>query len=297
MKSLITLGLTLAAILFSVPIHAEEDAQGCKDHRLFTRMPGYRINSCEIKQFDARDFPVNGALNAENRPVKVETVEGVQTYIVYEMPGEIRTASGLQIQRNYQNAIKAVGGVVIAEYGADGSGKEFNDDTWGAGDRATVLKFSQGGKEIWVRVHPYNGGSGYALYIGEREAMSQNIVANELLDKLNKDGHIALYINFDSAKSAIKPDSFPQLDQVVSALKQSPELKLEVGGHTDNTGTPDSNLSLSDARAKAVMGYLAGKGVVASRLSARGYGQTSPLADNRNADGRAKNRRVELVKK
>ena len=297
MKTLLRLGVALSVVCFAPPVWAEEDASGCKDHPLFNRMPGYRINSCETKQFDSRDFPASGALDADNKPVKVETVEGVQTYIVYDMPGETKHASGLQIQRNYQNAVRAAGGVVIAEYGAEDSGKQLNDDIWGAGDRATVLKLNKGGKEIWARVHPYNSGGGYALYIGEREAMQQDIVVNELIEKINKEGFISLYINFDTGKATIKPDSFSQLDQVVAALRQAPELKLEVGGHTDNVGTPDSNQTLSETRAKSVMKYLTDKGVAASRLTAKGYGQTSPVADNRSEDGRAKNRRVELVKK
>lgn len=296
MKTLLKLAIALSVAGLTQPALAEDDAEGCKDHPLFNRMPGYRINACEIKQFDAREFPANGALNAENKPVKIETVEGVQTVIVYDMPGETKTASGLQIQRNYQNAVKAAGGVVIAEYGAENSGKQFNDDNWGAGDRTTVLKLTKGGKEIWARVHPFNGGAGYTLYIAEREAMKQNIVVNELIDKINKDGFISLYINFDTGKAVIKADSFAQLDQVVTALKSSPELKLEVGGHTDNVGSAESNLTLSDARAKSVMKYLSDKGIAAGRLSAKGYGQTKPVADNRSDDGRAKNRRVELVK-
>ena len=112
---------------------SEEDAAGCKDHPLFNRMPGYRINNCETKEFDARDFPASAALGADNKPVKVETVEGVQTYVVQEMPGETKRASGLKIQRNYQNAVKAAGGVVIAEFGAYGSGKDLSDDIWGGG--------------------------------------------------------------------------------------------------------------------------------------------------------------------
>lgn len=260
-------------------------------------MPGYRINNCETKEFDARDFPASAALGADNKPVKVETVEGVQTYIAYDMPGETKHANGLQIQRNYKNAVKAAGGVVIAEFGAYGSGKDLTDDIWGGGDRATVLKFNKGGKEIWTRVHPYNGGEGYALYIGEREATKQNIVVNDLIEKINKDGFISLYINFDTGKAAIKPDSFPQLDQVVAALKLAPKLKLEVGGHTDNVGTADSNLTLSDTRAKSVMKYPTDKGIAVSRVNAKGYGQTKPVADNRGEDGRANNRRVELVKR
>jgi outer membrane protein OmpA-like peptidoglycan-associated protein len=260
-------------------------------------MPGYRINSCETKTFDARDFPASAALDADNKPAKVETVEGVQTYIVYDRAGETGHASGLQIQRNYQNAVRAAGGTVVAEYGAEDGGKQLNDDIWGAGDRATVLRLNKGGKDIWVRVHPYNGGEGYALYIGEREAMQQSIAAGEVLNQINQAGYIALQINFDTGKATIKADSFPQLDQVAAALKSAPELTLEVGGHTDNVGTPETNQALSDARAKSVMKYLTDKGATPARLSARGYGQTKPVADNRTEAGRAQNRRVELAKK
>lgn len=185
---------------------------------------------------------------------------------------------------------------MIAEFGAENSGKHLNDDIWGAGDRAIAFKFNKGGKEVWALVHPYNNGAGYALYIAEREAMKQDIVANVLIDKINKDGFIALYINFDTGKGSIKPDSFSQLDQVAAALKQS-DVKLEVGGHTDNVGAPESNLALSELRAKSVMKYLTNKGIAAARLSVKGYGQTRQVADNRNEEGRAKNRRVELVKK
>ena len=296
MKSRLWAAVLLA--MLAAPVWSDDDYEGCKDHPLFNRMPGYRINTCETKQFDARDFPANGALNDENRPVKVETVEGAQTYIVYDLPPDTNNhASGLQIQRNYQNAVKAAGGVVIAEYGAEDSGKQLNDDQWGAGDRATVLKLNKGGKEVWARVHPYNGGAGYVLYIAEREAMQQAIVANELLDKINKDGYVALYINFDTGKASIKPDSQPTLEQVAQMLKAAPDLKLEVGGHTDNVGKPDANLKLSAARAESVIQALTGRGIAAARLTAKGYGDTKPVADNRSEDGRAKNRRVELVKK
>lgn len=172
-----------------------------------------------------------------------------------------------------------------------------NDDTLGSVERAAVFKLIKGGKEIWARIYPFNGGASYALYVGERETMKQNIVVNEVIDKINKDGFISLYINFDTGKAVIKADLFAQQDQLVAALKQAAELQLEVGGHTDNVGTAESNLTLSDARAKSVMKYLTDKGIAVSRLTAKGYGQTSPVADNRGEDGRAKNRRVELTKK
>lgn len=289
--------LTLLLLLASLPALAQEtDAEGCKDHPLFNRMPGYLIGSCEAKQFDARDFPASSALEDGNKPAKLETVEGAQTTLFYTSTDGNTHPSALQIARNYQNAVKAAGGVVLAEFGAADSDRALNTES-GWGDRVTVLKLNKGGKEIWAEVLPHPGGGGYALYIGEREAMQQDIAANELLDKINKDGFIALYLNFNTGKATIKPDSLPQLEQVAQALKSSPDLKLEVAGHTDNVGKPDANQKLSEARAQAVMKALTDRGIAAARLSAKGYGQSKPLADNKTEDGRAKNRRVELVKK
>ncbi|MFB3815299.1 MAG: OmpA family protein [Terriglobales bacterium] len=87
------------------------------------------------------------------------------------------------------------------------------------------------------------------------------------------------------------------MNQAAAALKSAPDLQLEVAGHTDNVGTAAANQKLSEDRAKAVLAALVARGVVASRLTARGYGQTAPIADNRTEEGRANNRRVELVKR
>ena len=135
------------------------------------------------------------------------------------------------------------------------------------------------------------------MTISENEAMKQDVAVNELADKLTKDGFITLYINFDTGKSTIKPDSAQTLDDAAAALKAVPAMKVEVGGHTDNVGTPEANLKLSQERAQAVMAALVQRGIKADRLTAKGYGQTSPVADNRTEEGRGKNRRVELVKK
>jgi len=101
-------------------------------------------------------------------------------------------------------------------------------------------------------------------------------------------------VNFETGKAVLLPESQTALDQVAQSLIDNPGVNVEVGGHTDNTGSAAANLRLSQARANAVRDYLIGKGVDAGRMTARGYGQANPIASNATATGRAANRRVEL---
>ncbi len=103
-------------------------------------------------------------------------------------------------------------------------------------------------------------------------------------------------VNFQTGRSALTPDSYRVLDQVAGSLVANPEIRIEIAGYTDNTGSPAVNRRLSNARAFAVRAYLAQKGVTPARMLARGYGPASPMATNTTAAGRAQNRRVELHK-
>ena len=99
---------------------------------------------------------------------------------------------------------------------------------------------------------------------------------------------------YDSNSSYMKPEAYPLLDEVASILMKNPEMEVEVQGHTDNTGTAEYNQWLSEKRAQRVKDYLVSKGVDPSRLEAKGYGLTQPVASNATEEGRAQNRRVEL---
>jgi outer membrane protein OmpA-like peptidoglycan-associated protein len=129
------------------------------------------------------------------------------------------------------------------------------------------------------------------------KAMEQEVTADSLADEINKSGHVAVYgIHFDTGKATIQPGSESILSQIVKLLQDNADLKLRVEGHTDSQGNATANQTLSDKRAQAVVAWLTGKGIAASRLAAKGFGATKPVADNSTDDGRAKNRRVELVK-
>ncbi|GAB1415720.1 hypothetical protein MASR2M117_11260 [Paludibacter sp.] len=118
-----------------------------------------------------------------------------------------------------------------------------------------------------------------------------------LYDKLMTDGKIITYgITFDVGKATIKPQSMGAINEIFTILQKYPDLKFSAEGHTDNTGNATLNQTLSEARAKAVCEKLQQMGIDVSRLSAKGHGMSKPIDSNENAEGRAKNRRVEFVK-
>jgi OOP family OmpA-OmpF porin len=293
--------VALFTVLTTSSAFAQKDEAGCTDPQLFNRMPGHYIDRCSTSPFEMRRFPV-GPLNA-NGTAKLVEVEGQWRVLAYR-PTEGTKTSPLQIQRNFQNAAKAAGGTVEGSYPEwckfelDASFKLGNSCT----ESGTTLKFAKDGKEIWVFVDATSSGQtgyrdGYTVYILEREAMAQDIVANELLDKITKDGMVALYLNFDTGSANLQASSNSQIDQIATMLKANAALNVEIAGHTDNVGTADANQKLSEARAAAVAKALVSRGIAAGRLTAKGYGASAPIADNRTEDGRGKNRRVELVKK
>jgi outer membrane protein OmpA-like peptidoglycan-associated protein len=302
MKELIfTLILTM---VFTLSAMAQEDTEGCKDHPLFNRMPNYYLGDCAQVEFGSMKFPVGKPDPKNDNKIKMEAVEGkIMAYYYYLKEGAT-PASALQIAQNFRNAAKQKGGIVLVEYpgGCVGEyeyGSYINDGVipWANGCESwgTTIKMTKDAKEIWLFVQPTD--EGYNMVIAEKEAMKQDIQANEMFDKLNKDGFIALYINFETGKADIKPESQKIIDQIVEMLQKNPSLKVSIEGHTDNVGTKEFNQKLSDERAKAVMNAIIAKGIDKNRLSSKGWGQTKPIADNNTEEGRAKNRRVEIVKK
>ncbi|MGO9641178.1 MAG: OmpA family protein [Candidatus Acidiferrales bacterium] len=289
----------------SAPFAAAQDQEGCKDHPLFNRMPNYEIYRCATVDFDAVDFAKPGLKQWDrDKPEDYESIEGKVFRISYALKEGATPPSALQIIRNFQNATKAAGGTVLGDFVgpfaaplSDTMLKFMVDSPGGTSyNRYTNLKLTKGNTEYWVNVAASDDYQDYNIVVVERQAMAQDVSINELVDQLNKNGFITLYINFDTNSSTIKPESNKTLDDAASVLKAAPTLSVLVGGHTDNVGTPEANMKLSEERAKAVVAALVQRGIAANRLTAKGFGQTQPIADNRLEDGRAKNRRVELVK-
>jgi outer membrane protein OmpA-like peptidoglycan-associated protein len=271
--------LLSACLLLAVSLVSagEEDNPECKDHPLLTRMPGFYLDDCEEFEFDA--------FKLKNEKGEKITVEGHKYKMYYYLKEGAKRPSQLQIVRNYQNAIKKIGGTLLFT------------DSYNAN---SYMKAKSGNKVIWVGLEQDNWqGSGYYLTILEEEAMVQDVVANaaSMAQDIKNTGHVALYgIYFDFDKAEVKPESDPTLKEIAKLLQLDAALNLYVVGHTDNIGEFTYNMNLSKARADAVVKKLISDyGVSATRLKSHGIGPLAPVGSNKTEEGRALNRRVELV--
>lgn len=266
------LGLLGAAL--KVPAQ-QADKAGCKDHPLFpTRMPGYILSECKVEPFGVYEF-------FSTKGPKVPA-EGKFTFLTYRYTGPRgEEPSGLQVVRNYEEAFKAVGGKVrqsVPTWWVNG--------TLEKGGRVTWFQAEKGNGLIWLR-------------IVEKKAMEQDVVADAkfMAGDLKSQGHTAVYgILFETDSAVLKAESAQALAEVAGLLRGDPQLGVFVVGHTDNTGSVDHNLELSRARAQAVKEALVkDHAIAAERMKAFGCGPFAPVASNGSEEGRAKNRRVELV--
>lgn len=280
MAVIISLFFVLAG--FGLSAGADQDRKGGKDHPLLTRMPNFHITDYKDTEFDSNKFTVE----QNKKPVPV-SVEGHKYYIRYDLDSGAAKPGNLKIVRNIENALKNIGGKVLV----DVSGQ------WGV-FRSSTITVQKGDKETWISVKAAD--TSYELTIVEKEVMKQEVVANAeaMGNDINATGHVSVYgIYFDTGKSEIKPESDAAISEIAKLLKNNASLNIYVVGHTDNVGSLDSNMKLSKDRADAVVKALSGKyGVAAARLRPHGVASLSPVASNDTEDGKAKNRRVELVK-
>jgi OOP family OmpA-OmpF porin len=261
---------------------AQNDADGCKDHELLTRLENFYISDCSDNYNE---------LLLRTSVSKTETKEGnlFYYYYRYNFDAGVKMKSPLQIVKNYENAVVKNGGRLV-----------FKNTNSSEGDIEATLYLSTKDKEYWIQLTRFAGNGieveAFGLNVLEIESMKQEVVASEMFEKINKEGFISLYINFETGKSDIKSESQPIIDQLSEMLKQNPTLKISIEGHTDNVGGDIINQPLSESRAKSVMNALISKEIDVSRLKSKGLGQSKPIADNDTEEGRAKNRRVEIFK-
>jgi OOP family OmpA-OmpF porin len=273
--------------------------------------PFFAIPDGLTSTFDETDKHVNFDRHFFIAGDKAVAVEGRIFHDRFNLDGDGRKYSDIEFRRNYENAIQALGGrkinttgytreVIAAAGGRDALEKVNHAASMVPDYPHDIYLIRQGGKEWWIDIStgaiPLHG---YVVVL-EKEGMKQSLGfldAAAMKQAIDKDGRVALYINFDTDKATLRPDAQPVIDEIGKLLDGDATLKLSIEGHTDNTGTAAHNLTLSTARARSVLGALVGLGIDPARLASKGYGQDKPLADNGSEDGRAKNRRVELVKR
>jgi OOP family OmpA-OmpF porin len=288
------------------------DKEGSADHPLVSRYPGSFISDYQVVEFDEFTLPLGRIKPDGSGLEKSQHLEGKITHIVYDAPAG---RSILEIYRNYESALKKGGfQILFACVNTSGCGSSgptlyaaqgAEDWSWGAGLRILSAKLSRPEGDVYVSLlvgqwSNLANGSSVRLYVVEVKPMEGGLVtvnAAALAGDIAQTGHSAVYgIYFDTGKADVKPESDAALQEIATMLQQDPELKLLVVGHTDNVGTLASNMDLSKRRAAAVVQVLTAKhGIAAARLLAQGAGPLAPVASNTTEEGRAKNRRVELV--
>ena len=305
-----------------------QDVEGSKDHPLLDRFPGSTI----INYYSRAYNEVNAAIKpgtSESPPAERMMLKGRHTSLVYEAP---QSRTSLEIIRNFQNAITDSGGEVIFQCSGvdcDGTSSWYNARFFSTlyGEKARtgqetdhyypfesfhtqqqylLAKIPTETIEYFVEIAINPQYDGYTnkilLEIVESKPMDTGLIkvnAKVLQDQLDKEGKIALYgIQFDTGKATITPDSESELNAIAAYLNSNPAVRLYVVGHTDDTGGFELNLTLSKARAEAVVNYLTENfGVTKPRLMPLGAGPMAPKSTNSTDNGKKENRRVELVKR
>jgi OmpA-OmpF porin, OOP family len=316
------LGLTSAIATLAA------DVQGSKDPAGMKRYEGSEIIGYRDPKFDEFLLPLGPPTDVTTpKYAKSLNIEGLVSFYTYLAPtGRTNT----ELFRNYKQEFQRMGLIVLYEKGTGdkgwfgpGFGQVAKDSDIGdilayneSQERVLVAK-SKDATPIYyyVFVTVYRDGNMPDRLRGsviKDRAIAQLVVvapekmeskmtfvnADDMSRALVESGKVTLYgVYFDNDKDSVRTDSQPTLQEIAKLLTASPKLKIQVVGHTDNQGTPEYNLDLSRRRAASVVRALTSSyGVPASRLSSFGCGPYSPVASNETEDGRAKNRRVELVK-
>uniref|UniRef100_A0A7C2VEK9 DUF4892 domain-containing protein n=1 Tax=Hydrogenobacter sp. TaxID=2152829 RepID=A0A7C2VEK9_9AQUI len=307
-KTNIILQLMLLLICI-MPAFSQQDVPGSKDHPIISRYPGSFIYHYEQKEFDEFEIllgPIKGSSDRDMQLAKKEKLEGKITKIQYQCP---QNRSPLEVFKNYEEALKKAGfEVIYSARGREIAGlrRFLYPYFWNvyatADDEKNFFYLSARNKSknivLALGILPSFDGPKVFLGIVEKKEIERGLIrAEDIYKTIKSEGKVAIYgIYFDFNKAEIKPESKPTIEEIARFLKEHPEIKVYVVGHTDNVGKLEYNMELSKKRAEAVVKELVEiYGIRQDRLKAFGVGPLAPVAPNSTEEGRAKNRRVELV--
>jgi len=304
-----------------------DDAKGCQDTAGFKRFEGSRLVLCDNRKFDKYELATGKAIDNEDYSKKIFEAKidlsGKVEKNLYLVP---RGPSEAEVFANYADMLAAQGFTPLFKAGGEEAGRGLDfilGKTFKNID--ALMGFHEEGQQFGTFAKKADGLETYVtLFVVMGEPKSSSIVdveegevlarvdviyagkmadqmvlvkASDMKKAIDETGRINLYgILFDFNKSDIKPESRAALDEIGKYLKEDPERKLRIVGHTDGVGGADFNVKLSQARATAVVSDLvATYGIAKGRLASQGAGMAAPIASNDTDEGRAKNRRVELV--
>jgi OOP family OmpA-OmpF porin len=309
-----------SALLVGAVAAMGQDAPGSADHQLVGRFNGSVIRAQTRQEFASYVLPLGPADKSERRFQQQQEIEGKVTKTMYEAPAG---SSPLAVFRSYQAALQRAGFAAMyscsgrecspdgriqyaikstrpADYIRDLGGHSLDDED------AYLVAAHEPKKDVYAMVyatHIYGDATRVVYFtdVIETKPLANGLIAvvdaQAMAVDIGKVGHVALYgIYFDTGKATLKQNSSAALDEIAKLLKREPALKLHVVGHTDNVGALEANMTLSKQRAEAVVSALVTNYHIATaRLIGNGVGPLAPVASNTSEDGRAKNRRVELV--
>jgi outer membrane protein OmpA-like peptidoglycan-associated protein len=321
----------LSLILFAggAAARQEPDKDGSKDHKITGRYQGSHITEYSQKEYEEVRFlkpPLDAAGNGSAPLTDAFSIPlaGRVTTIVYRGPNG---RSILEVLKNYIDRLNGAGFTTVAKCRGEECGQPNHtiQRLYFRGARAhtrdsepimssdrdlivyTLLQKKSSAGDIWVSLYGsefQHGGDltpSLAVSVLETRPMETGkmvfVDAASMQEAMEKTGRVALYgIYFDFNKSVLKAESAKQITEIARLLKNKPSLKVLVVGHTDGKGDFDYNMELSELRAAAVTDALiSSHAIPASRLKPVGVGMAAPVDTNKTEEGRARNRRVEIV--
>jgi outer membrane protein OmpA-like peptidoglycan-associated protein len=310
--------LFAALALATITLRADPgDVAGSRDYPDFPRIPGFILTDYDEDNPAEFDFPVSRPTPLDADHIEMIHVNGYRYVIRYEAGPSVRMPTLMQTQLYYER-VAARSGYTAEKTGA-------------VGDVSETFHKIQNGRETWVYLVPAISSNVLTIVESSEVAMPppprisavtpsvlvpvphitppppkpatvvlvptapDDTSPESLFTALNDQGRVVVPLNFLPGKDDLDGASQPVLDNIAAMMKAHPDLFLRIESHTDNLGDPDDNMRLSGQRAFAIRALLIADNIEAARLDAVGVGGLQPIADNNTAEGREKNRRIELV--